>query len=47
MRTGAGATFSPCRGYRYALWREWDADKPTVVFCGRDLKPFAWPEARP
>jgi hypothetical protein len=29
-----GATFSPSRVYRYALWREWDASKPTVVFCG-------------
>jgi len=32
--TLTGATFSPCRRYRYALWREWDATKPTVVFCG-------------
>jgi hypothetical protein len=30
----SGATFSPCRLYRYALWREWDASKPAVVFCG-------------
>jgi len=29
-----GALFSPCRGYRYALTRTWDASKPTVVFCG-------------
>lgn len=29
-----GATFSPCRRYRYALWREWDQSLPTVVFCG-------------
>lgn len=29
-----GAEFSPCRRYRYALWREWDASLPTVVFCG-------------
>lgn len=29
-----GATFSPCRKYRYALWREWDPSKPAVVFCG-------------
>ena len=29
-----GATCSPCRTYRYALWREWDASKPAVVFCG-------------
>jgi hypothetical protein len=32
--TGAGASFSACRRYRYALWREWDATLPTVVFCG-------------
>jgi hypothetical protein len=30
----AGATLSPCRRYRYALWREWDETLPTVVFCG-------------
>lgn len=30
----AGATISPCLRYRYALWREWDALLPTVVFCG-------------
>ncbi len=32
--TATGATFSPCRRYRYALWREWDETKPTVIFCG-------------
>lgn len=32
LRTGA--KFSPCRRYRYALWREWDPSKPTLVFCG-------------
>jgi hypothetical protein len=30
----AGARFSSCRRYRYALWREWDPALPTVVFCG-------------
>lgn len=30
----AGATISPCRRYRYKLWREWDASRPAVVFCG-------------
>jgi len=28
----SGATFSPCRKYRYRLWREWDPTKPTVAF---------------
>jgi hypothetical protein len=32
--TDTGATFSPCKRYRYALWRMWDASLPTVVFCG-------------
>ena len=30
----AGAKFSPCGRYRYALWRQWDPLRPTVVFCG-------------
>jgi hypothetical protein len=38
-----GATFSPCRKYRYALWREWDSSKPAVVFCG--LNPSTADEA--
>ena len=28
------ATFSPCRKYRYALWRLWDEAKPYVLFIG-------------
>lgn len=28
------AIFSECRNYRYALWRTWDATKPTVMFVG-------------
>lgn len=28
------ATFSPCRRYRYALWRTWDAARPGVLFIG-------------
>lgn len=28
----SGAVFSPCRTYRYVLWREWDDSKPTLVF---------------
>jgi hypothetical protein len=29
-----GALFSPCRTYRYALWRIWDEDRPPVLFVG-------------
>lgn len=29
-----GAELSPCRRYRYALWRVWDESKPTVMFIG-------------
>lgn len=28
----SGADFSPCRTYRYKLWRVWDAAKPLVVY---------------
>lgn len=27
-----GASFSPCRRYRYRLWRQWDASLPSVVW---------------
>jgi hypothetical protein len=30
----SGATLSPCRRYRYVLWRQWDESLPAVVFCG-------------
>jgi hypothetical protein len=30
----SGATLSPCRRYRYVLWRQWDERLPAVVFCG-------------
>lgn len=30
----SGAKFSPCRKYRYSLWREWDETKSTCVFIG-------------
>jgi len=29
-----GAVFSPCRTWRYLLWRTWDRDKPTCLFIG-------------
>jgi hypothetical protein len=29
-----GALFSPCRRWRYLLWRRWDRDKPVCVFVG-------------
>ena len=28
------ADFSPCRTYRYALWRTWDKTEPCVLFLG-------------
>jgi hypothetical protein len=28
------AAFSPCRRYRYALWRSWDSARPRVLFIG-------------
>jgi hypothetical protein len=30
--TDAGATFSPCRRWRYLLWRCWDASRPAANF---------------
>jgi len=30
--TPSGATFSPCRRWRYLLWRRWDAAKPVANF---------------
>lgn len=30
----AGATFSPCRRWRWALWRRWDPARPMVAFLG-------------
>jgi hypothetical protein len=29
-----GASFSPCRRYRYTLWRIWDFNLPNCVFIG-------------
>ena len=37
------AIFSPCRRYRYALWRIWDQSKPSVLFIG--LNPSTADEA--
>ena len=28
------AEFSPCRTYRYALWRWWDRSRPYAMFIG-------------
>jgi hypothetical protein len=28
-----GATFSPCRRYRYLLWRIWDPELPLAMWC--------------
>lgn len=30
----SGAKFSPCRVWRYSLWRIWDHEKPKAVFIG-------------
>ena len=30
--TESGATFSPCRRWRYLLWRRWDAARPAANF---------------
>ena len=32
MLSSSGATFSPCRRWRYLLWRRWDASKPVANF---------------
>jgi hypothetical protein len=29
-----GASFSPCRKYRWTLWRRWDQDLPPCIFIG-------------
>lgn len=30
----SGAKFSPCRVWRYQLWRTWDPERPAVLFIG-------------
>ena len=32
VRSSSGAVFSPCRRWRYLLWRRWDAAKPVANF---------------
>ena len=32
FRAETGALFSPCRRWRYLLWRRWDASKPVANF---------------
>ena len=32
-QAATGALFSPCRRYRYLLWRIWDFSKPHATFC--------------
>jgi hypothetical protein len=41
----SGAQFSPCRKYRFALWRVWDDTKPVVMFIG--LNPSTADESKP
>ena len=31
-RSASGAVFSPCRRWRYLLWRRWDASRPAANF---------------
>ena len=32
VKGATGAVFSPCRTWRYLLWRQWDASKPAANF---------------
>ena len=34
QKDNKGAYFSPCRKYRYALWRIWNQNKPYAMFIG-------------
>lgn len=34
MSDKSGAIFSPCRTWRYVLWREWDPERAKVMFIG-------------
>lgn len=35
LEAGRETTFSPCRKYRYTLWREWDCD--SLTGCADDI----------
>lgn len=41
----SGAEFSPCRKYRFALWRIWDKNLPFLMFIG--LNPSTANETEP
>lgn len=41
----AGAKFSECRKFRYALWRIWDDKLPKVMFIG--INPSKADESEP
>lgn len=45
IQEGAGAEFSKCRKYRFALWRIWDKSKPLIMFIG--LNPSTANETEP
>lgn len=32
VRSSGGATFSPCRSFRYHLWRTWNTDRSPLLF---------------
>lgn len=34
LNTYTGAVFSPCKTYRYALWRKWRLPGPNILFIG-------------
>lgn len=41
----SGAIFSPCRQYRYCLWRKWNEELPKIAFIG--LNPSTANETNP
>lgn len=44
LEVNKGATFSPCRTYRYDLWRKWSDTNPPLVVIG--LNPSTADERR-